>query len=581
MSQTSFLLQDILTLLSLVANNDIHPIGSNYLPPSALKQLNPLLTQSDILPLHPIRNVKGQWDKHVRTSASERHSPRIRWVHYLADSAHLIARAGLLLKPTPRLTRWLNASPDQRAQILFQSAFPPHPTQEDEKRWRAFGLPGKHLPAPLATLKQLLDVFRQIPTSQTFTNRVLIKLLAMPHYDDEAQDDQPANVLAAWLDLLQSFEIITKDQAHQVTPFGAHLIKHPNAKLYSFTPKTKPLHWSPLHETQPPSLVAPLDAQPATIFALGEYAIHLATLSSSRHTRCLFQLDETRIRRALDQDKTIAQICDFLEHATHDALPRVVSDWLYRIGGDYGHIALRSAVLLETDEPALLSKLTHTQTIRQCIRRTLSPRAVVVQPSHVKRLTRYLERNNYHPRLELANQRATPKPFDQATLAHLYISARLVHQLHAFMPGSYSPPYSIIQDLSQQLSAHDRAIADEIISEAQNENTRHHRLQSVFVGPATESALAETKPQNTFLPIVETAIEKNTPLEMTYHSPYGEGTTHRLIEPLRVEYRRTIPYLIAYCHLANGERTFRLERILELAACPESQTRQRRIVPKK
>ncbi len=574
MSQISFLLQDVLTLLSFVASHAIHPIGSNYLPPSALKQLNPLLTQSDSLPLHPTRNVKGQWDKHVRTSVSERHAPRIRWIHYLADSAHLIARAGSLLKPTPHFSQWLNPSADQRAQILFQSAFPSHPTQADEKRWRAFGLPGKHLPTPLATLQQLLEVFRQVPTSQTFTHRALVKLLALPHYDDDALEDQPANVLAAWLDLLQAFDVITPDQAPHVTPFGAHLLQHPNAKPFSLTQKIQLLHWLPLQDTHPPSLVAPLDTQPAILFALVEYAIHLATLASSRHTRCLFQLDETRIRRALDQDKTIAQICDFLEQATHDALPRAVTDWLYRIGGNYGHITLRSAVLLETDAPALLSQLTHNQTIRQCIHRTLSPRAVVVQPSHIRRLTRYFERNNYQPRLELANQRTTPKQFDQATLAHLYISARLVHQLHALTPGSYSPPYSILQDLAQQLTPHDRALADEIINESQNPLPRPRQ-------PVAESTTADLEHQNTFLPIVVTAIEKNTLLEITYHSPYGEGATRRLIEPLRLEYRRTIPYLIAYCHLANGERTFRLARILELTACQESQTRQRRIVPKK
>ena len=165
------LLQDVLTLLAFVSSNEIRPIGSRFLPPSALKQLNVLFVESDPLPTQPTRNAKGQWDKTVRTSASERNAPRTRWVHYLAESAHLIARTGKYLKPTPQLTQWLNTSPDQRAQILFQSAFLQHPTQEDEKRWRALGLPGNHLPAPLATLTQLLNLFCQVPTSQTFTLR--------------------------------------------------------------------------------------------------------------------------------------------------------------------------------------------------------------------------------------------------------------------------------------------------------------------------------------------------------------------------------------------------------------------------
>lgn len=57
-------------------------------------------------------------------------------------------------------------------------------------------------------------------------------------------------------------------------------------------------------------------------------------------------------------------------------------------------------------------------------------------------------------------------------------------------------------------------------------------------------------------PLIEEAMENRGKVRITYFSTTG-GHTERIIEPILVDGG----YLVAYCHLRGGERTFRLDRI--------------------
>ena len=574
MAQLDFLIQDAFTFLSLLASHDVRPVGSRYLPPSALARLNALLVVPDSFDIEHRRNSNGRWRLGVRSSPSERQQERIRFLHYLAESAHLVARTGAFLKPTPSTARWLNASDAQRVHTLFHAAFPARPTQADHDRWRALNLPGSHLPAPLAACNQLLDLLRQAPRGERIKVTTLRKLLALPAYDDDPPERDPETTLRAWLKLLQWFEVVSAENAStvQLTSIGRVLLECSDSASLPppRTLRAKPFHWSKPRDAALPNLIAPLDADFPTLWELGEYAAPLSVLSSARTIRRLYQLDPERVRRALDHGKTIAGLYAFLERATGDALPRAVADWLYRIGREYGRVTLRSVTLLEVDDAKLLTELTRAKYIRQCLRRTLSPRAVVVRPSRLDALARLLQRRGYRPRLELspttevATSVARPHAhtqFDHPTLAHLYVSARLTHQLASVIPAPYRPPYSILLDLEKQLTARDRAMAEELINECiQEMNPRAAPRQAALPprfdegGPGVAVAIES----------IQRALQTRTPLEITYYSPYSDETTTRRVEPLRLEYRDNIPYLIAYCHRVGDERTFRVNRILQL-----------------
>ncbi len=64
-------------------------------------------------------------------------------------------------------------------------------------------------------------------------------------------------------------------------------------------------------------------------------------------------------------------------------------------------------------------------------------------------------------------------------------------------------------------------------------------------------------------PALEEALRLNRKIFMRYVDNFGEQT-ERWVSPIRVSADRDYLYLRAYCHLRNGERSFRLDRVLEM-----------------
>ena len=65
-------------------------------------------------------------------------------------------------------------------------------------------------------------------------------------------------------------------------------------------------------------------------------------------------------------------------------------------------------------------------------------------------------------------------------------------------------------------------------------------------------------------PLIEEAMRAQTALRISYRGNDGQQSV-RVIEPRKVTLREQAAYLVAYCHLKHEERTFRLDRIVELA----------------
>jgi DNA polymerase-3 subunit epsilon len=64
-------------------------------------------------------------------------------------------------------------------------------------------------------------------------------------------------------------------------------------------------------------------------------------------------------------------------------------------------------------------------------------------------------------------------------------------------------------------------------------------------------------------PQIDEALRTEGRLELRYVSAWGEET-QRVVKPLYVAAYGGNLYLRAFCHLRNGERTFRLDRIIEM-----------------
>jgi DNA polymerase III epsilon subunit family exonuclease len=64
-------------------------------------------------------------------------------------------------------------------------------------------------------------------------------------------------------------------------------------------------------------------------------------------------------------------------------------------------------------------------------------------------------------------------------------------------------------------------------------------------------------------PLIEQAMRAQTSLRIWYKGNDGQQSV-RVVQPRKVTLREQATYLVAYCHLKHEERTFRLDRIVEM-----------------
>jgi DNA polymerase-3 subunit epsilon len=80
--------------------------------------------------------------------------------------------------------------------------------------------------------------------------------------------------------------------------------------------------------------------------------------------------------------------------------------------------------------------------------------------------------------------------------------------------------------------------------------------QGGYVGPHEREAIP-------LPPQIEEALKSGGSLQLRYLSAVGEETT-RVVRPLQVTAHSGQLYLVAFCHLRNEQRTFRLDRIVDM-----------------
>jgi len=69
--------------------------------------------------------------------------------------------------------------------------------------------------------------------------------------------------------------------------------------------------------------------------------------------------------------------------------------------------------------------------------------------------------------------------------------------------------------------------------------------------------------------LIDKAISSRTILEFSYYSPSNDSKTSRKVDPLYCKVEHGIQYMVAHCHTSGAQRTFRLDRISNLAILEE------------
>ena len=297
--------------------------------------------------------------------------------------------------------------------------------------WRIYQLPGWQLVQPKTGIN-LNDIFRHLKQQHAHQDWLSLKSLRklVPVQVLRSHPDaQSGAFIAGSVQILDELGLI---DWHGVSHI--RLCQQPRApiplQLHLQLPDQTCA--SPLTHT-----TAPL--QPA-LYDISEYSdiAVLPSPSALSTAQLCFTISREYCQHALANGVSARQIQFQIETALGAAIPRALLRELHAQQRQIKRLTLSRAILLESEDAALLSELAQQRGIRKCLGRTLSTRAVTVPEDQLPTLLRRLEWRAITPTLDgtlglpSANN-INPPPatltFDPSTLAHLYLSARLCHIL--------------------------------------------------------------------------------------------------------------------------------------------------------
>jgi hypothetical protein len=597
----SALIGDAFTLLCLVNNTDIKPTGAHLLPPTVLKQLAPLLHVSEPNPLGEKRSVQRPW-------RSERNTQRIRFIHFLCRATGLMHTTCGYIKPTLNTAQWLAATDTQRYRQLVNAFLSAASATLDPAEpalapgilslWQTFHMPGWKFPLPTLALRQLVQCLRQSSGWCTFQQAAKRMPIPFDTDDVDASDpqSQPEAVLSelllflSWLGVTEEkWQDKGRDKGQdkpneqcrfRLTALGRQVLAMPGRRATHLHTSAEPLAQQPAKPSVPsvanlviqPSgeiaFVAHATASLSPLYELSQYA-ELVSVAPQRQ----YHLSRARIEHAFERGQSLTVLIGFFERVIGASLPNPVITQLRTWHADFNRVILRRALLIETHDTKTLKQLTSSRGIRPCLGRKLGPRHAIVHEDQLDTLQRRLtwrglkpQRAYVHAQTNSPTRQKAHATFDQPTLAHLYLSAQLCHHLPDLVPLPYRTPQATLDEVAQQLSQHDLDLVQQWVSQHVEMLHRERRIKQSQ--PAVNAVWDDEPESNEVLPHalkqLQQATQTGRALQITYHSPNYDGTTTRIIEPQHIEQNDLFTYIIAYCHLARAERTFRLDRIRQI-----------------
>jgi hypothetical protein len=521
-------------------------------------------------------------------------------LHYLAESAGWLAARSTPLIPTPAAWLWLKAPRTDRIQTLWHTWTRPNPD-----RWRAYCLPGhKWLtdPAPL-----LAAIHRWLPHLDPTDPAAFARAL-LDHQSDAITVvppnlHDPVDLLTTTIvDLLTGpltwLGTLWKDEGGRrkdENNIYSSLIPHPSsfdspsAKFTLTTNLQSDPRQSALTLTPEPGLPEPVDLVVAIEIGDRDEAVtgkqdeassEQNAVSSERNTVSTYPLNTAysplntayslRVTavsfiRALHRGWAAPELIDAVNRLAHRPLIQPELDLLQSWVQAAQRMRIYPCTLLESADPNIITRLASTRRGRPLIHRTHSPRVVEIDPAKVDQLARRLtEQEGVPPKDEGGGMRdERTSSFRLLPSSCLWLAVQVYQQLgqHIKLPARI--PQTLLDQLAQQLTETDIAAAN--IAAAQTLAA----LQQILDGSTPYPVwFANGLPEAESLAVIETALFTGQNLKLHYYTAGTDTLTRRVVEPYRLEWRGDTPYLVGFCHRAQAERVFRLDRIQEIELIP-------------
>lgn len=516
-------LLDLALLLAYVQQAEVRPLHGRWLSPQHCQRLGACLA-----PPLPTGRLPSQ-----------RHSPRLAFAHYLAERLQLVTVAAGLLKPSPAALAWLEQSADAQLSACWQAWLAPDDANRD--LWRRFHLPGHTLRDPtgfarrlvdrlaLASWGDLSDLLPWWEREQTHDQMVqdllhgpLAGLAALPDEIDLSVAQPPAlTAIGAWLAAGQPAPVLPAPQPLVVNDDDATL---------------------DLPTAAPPLLAALLALAPWTDLEPG---------SRLRFT-------PASLARAIGQGRSLPGLWALCRRFVDPPLDESLVTQLQAWAAQQRWVELRPALLLHAPSPADLDALWADRAVRQHLGQRLAGDQASVRSAEPSRLRRALSARGYAVR-SAVDPVDTPQALPAAGDTWWLYTAGLIQRLLAERLGLAALPGAILSALQAALGPAELEAAQAAASAASA------ALQTALEEPPDP---APRLPPDQIEQLLLDALRREGVVQILYWSPWQSETTQRRVQPLALQWRGDHRYLIAHCHSANAQRTFRLDRILDLTPAP-------------
>ena len=588
-------------LLATLAAEPLAPLAGRWLPPTALNAWAE-------------RTGLTQDPGYVRRR-SERAQPYLAFLHLLAEAAGLIA-GGARLSITPAGWRWLTEPPATRLQTLWRAwrAAATEAAQPYRFPWAAFSSRAHDL--VIAQIGRLpLDRFT--PLAQVIEAARLHDSYGSLAQPWGVREDAVASLIVGplfWLGLVDVAQAGAFDPATAAQPAAPDVDDEPadmvDGRLQSALVRLTPVgawllglpDWDapPAPATQP-CVVSPADADLVLVPAAAS-PLHLARLAALAEwlppdfpaLAQRLRLTSERIGRAVARGLPVPQLLHHLTEALGRPPGRRLAARLRAWAKAGQRARIRPLLVLETADATLMGQLRSRKLIRRRLGDVLSPTRSALDPAGLPAVLQHLEVLGVYPAVEgqswaaddrrqtadepsqsttsqsttsqsTASQSTTPPTPLSPADAGLLLMAGLTYQ----RLGEHLPlPMPVAYDTLDRLAAH--------LTPAQQNAARHaadqltESLAATLAGYLGLPFWQSDSPAAEPLPLIEQAIAAKQDLVITYHGAGREQAVVRRVTPYWIERRNAVPYLIAYCHLREAERVFRVDRITDCQLLPRT-----------
>ena len=543
-------------LLATLEAEPVRPLHGRWLPPRLLAALagRTGLDQADDFQL----------------SRSERRLPYLAFVHYLALAAGLVAGESRL-GVTPAGWQWLAADTPARWQMLWEG-------------WLAalsdlalpFRFPWAALTPPARAL--VLDQVGRLPLDRYAP---LAHVVEQSHLHDERgllvkPWDEEEDVVAAlvagplfWfgvVDLAEGDSDSDSDSESDQVPSLSLSLSPLGAWLVGLADWGPPAFAAPQACRVWPSdrdlVLVPPAAQP----------IHLARLAPLCEWRspgfpALEQqllLAEERVGQAVARGVELAQIFHYLEDALGRPASRRQRQRLRAWARAGQQVRVRHLTVLETTDAPLMGELRSRKLVRRHLGDALSPTRSVLNPAGLPALLQTLRTLGLyagsHGDSDSDSDSDRDSDGDQdpsLSLSLLWMAGLVYRGLGAHVPLRVPLSADVMDGVAEQLTRAQREAAEHAAGQVLDQVKA--ALQG-YLGLPAGPARARI---GDVVPVIEAALAGGQDLVLTYWGAGREQAVVRRVTPYWVERRGEVPYLVAYCHLRDAERVFRVDRIVE------------------